>query len=178
MLVAVLGGLLGILMMIPLRRAFIVKQHGALPYPEGTACAKVLIVGEQGGSNAKTVFLGVGFGFIYQLADAGSQVLVEILEDTRERHSGLPQGGRFARAIADAPGRRLHHRAADRLGDGRRRHHDGAPDRPDDHVFRRTGFPPRWRRCSSSGSPRWSPDKSPRRTAATSVPARWRPGVS
>ena len=67
MLVAVLGGLLGILMMIPLRRAFIVKQHGVLPYPEGTACAKVLIVGEQGGSNAKTVFLGVGFGFIYQL---------------------------------------------------------------------------------------------------------------
>ena len=67
MLVAVLGGLLGILMMIPLRRAFIVKQHGVLPYPEGTACAKVLIVGEQGGSNAKTVFLGVGFSFIYQL---------------------------------------------------------------------------------------------------------------
>ena len=58
MLVSVLGGLLGILMMIPLRRAFIVKQHGALPYPEGTACAKVLIVGEQGGSNARTVFIG------------------------------------------------------------------------------------------------------------------------
>ncbi len=48
MLVAVLGGLLGILMMIPLRRAFIVKQHGKLTYPEGTACAKVLIVGERG----------------------------------------------------------------------------------------------------------------------------------
>ncbi len=67
MLVAVLGGLLGILMMIPLRRAFIVKQHGALPYPEGTACAKVLIVGEQGGSNARTVFLGFGVGFVYQI---------------------------------------------------------------------------------------------------------------
>jgi putative OPT family oligopeptide transporter len=67
MLVAVLGGLLGILMMIPLRRVFIVKQHGVLPYPEGTACAKVLIVGEQGGSNARTVFLGFGVGFIYQL---------------------------------------------------------------------------------------------------------------
>ena len=62
MLVAVLGGLLGILMMIPLRRAFIVKQHGVLPYPEGTACAKVLIVGEQGGSNARTVFAGFGVG--------------------------------------------------------------------------------------------------------------------
>lgn len=49
MMVACLGGLLGILMMIPLRRAFIVQQHGRLPYPEGTACAQVLIVGEKGG---------------------------------------------------------------------------------------------------------------------------------
>src|SRR3954466_12526929 len=71
MLVAVLGGLLGILMMIPLRRAFIVKQHGSLKYPEGTACAKVLIVGEQGGSNAKTVFLGFGVGFLYQILMQG-----------------------------------------------------------------------------------------------------------
>jgi len=66
MLVAALGGLLGILMMIPLRRAFIVKQHGTLSYPEGTACAKVLIVGEQGGSSAKTVFAGFGLAFVYQ----------------------------------------------------------------------------------------------------------------
>ncbi|HWT78135.1 MAG TPA: OPT/YSL family transporter, partial [Candidatus Methylomirabilis sp.] len=71
MLVAVLGGLLGILMMIPLRRAFIVKQHGTLPYPEGTACAKVLIVGEHGGSNARTVFLGFGVGFVYQILMKG-----------------------------------------------------------------------------------------------------------
>ena len=67
MMVACLGGLLGILMMIPLRRAFIVKQHGSLTYPEGTACAKVLIVGEQGGSSAKTVFAGFGLAFVYQL---------------------------------------------------------------------------------------------------------------
>ena len=66
MLVACLGGLLGILMMIPLRRAFIVKQHGSLPYPEGTACAKVLIVGEQGGASARTVFVGFGLAFVYQ----------------------------------------------------------------------------------------------------------------
>ncbi len=71
MLVAVLGGLLGILMMIPLRKAFIVKQHGTLPYPEGTACAKVLIVGEHGGSNAKTVFFGFGLGFLYQILMQG-----------------------------------------------------------------------------------------------------------
>ncbi len=66
MVVSVLGGLLGILMMIPLRRAFIVKQHGTLIYPEGTACADVLIVGEQGGATAKTVFIGFGVAFVYQ----------------------------------------------------------------------------------------------------------------
>ncbi|MBS0266629.1 MAG: oligopeptide transporter, OPT family [Planctomycetes bacterium] len=66
MLVALLGGLLGILMMIPLRRALIVKQHGTLKYPEGTACADVLIVGEEGGTNAKTVFTGFGLAFVYQ----------------------------------------------------------------------------------------------------------------
>src|SRR5437870_7943415 len=58
MTVAVLGGLLGILMMIPLRRAFIVKQHGKLAYPEGTACADVLTAGEKGGASAAMVFLG------------------------------------------------------------------------------------------------------------------------
>jgi len=71
MLVAALGGLLGILMMIPLRRAFIVKQHASLAYPEGTACAKVLIVGEQGGSSARTVFTGFGMAFAYQVLMEG-----------------------------------------------------------------------------------------------------------
>src|SRR5439155_10133340 len=65
MTVGVLGGLLGILMMIPLRRAFVVKQHGKLRYPEGTACADVLIVGEQGGASAKAVFTGFGLAFVY-----------------------------------------------------------------------------------------------------------------
>ena len=54
MTVSVLGAVLGILMMIPLRRAFIVKQHGKLPYPEGTACAEVLLAGEKGGASANT----------------------------------------------------------------------------------------------------------------------------
>ncbi len=66
MTVGVLGGLLGILMMIPLRRAFIVKKHGELKYPEGTACADVLIAGEKGGSTAQMLFLGFGLGFVYQ----------------------------------------------------------------------------------------------------------------
>ena len=67
MLVATLGGLLGVLMMIPLRRVFIVKQHGKLIYPEGVACADVLVVGEKGGASAGTVFGGFGLGFAYQL---------------------------------------------------------------------------------------------------------------
>ncbi len=67
MLVSVLGGVLGILMMIPLRRAFIVNQHGELKYPEGAACAKILVAGEQGGSSAKTVFAGFGVAFCYEI---------------------------------------------------------------------------------------------------------------
>src|SRR5438093_3832023 len=67
MTVAVLGGLLGILMMIPLRRAFIVKQHGKLAYPEGTACADVLTAGERGGASAVMVFLGFFVAAIVKL---------------------------------------------------------------------------------------------------------------
>lgn len=74
MTVSVLGGLLGILMMIPLRRAFIVKQHGKLKYPEGTACAEVLTAGERGGSSAKMVFVGFGIAFVHKLLAAAFQV--------------------------------------------------------------------------------------------------------
>jgi putative OPT family oligopeptide transporter len=77
MVVAVLGGVLGILMMIPLRRAFVVKQHGLLKYPEGTACADVLIVGEQGGTTAKTVFTGFGLAFVYQILMQGLKIWKE-----------------------------------------------------------------------------------------------------
>lgn len=59
---ALAGGLLGVLMMVPLRRALIVKEHGVLPYPEGTACADVLVAGERGGALASMVFAGVGAG--------------------------------------------------------------------------------------------------------------------
>ncbi len=77
MVVGVLGGLLGILMMIPLRRAFVVKQHGTLKYPEGTACAEVLIVGETGGTTAKTVFTGFGIAFVYQILMLGLKIWKE-----------------------------------------------------------------------------------------------------
>src|SRR5947199_2784489 len=66
-LVSILGGLLGILMMIPLRRALIVKEAKTLVYPEGTACAEVLISGETGGTTAKTVFAGLGVGGVFAL---------------------------------------------------------------------------------------------------------------
>jgi OPT family oligopeptide transporter len=62
---SVLGGTLGTLFMIPLRRSLIVKEHDSLPYPEGTACASVLIAGEKGGDIAKTAFAGVFFAMIY-----------------------------------------------------------------------------------------------------------------
>src|SRR5271169_576042 len=64
-LVALLGGALGVLMMIPLRHGLIVKEHGKLTYPEGTACAEVLIVGEKGGMSARTVFGGLGAGALF-----------------------------------------------------------------------------------------------------------------
>ncbi len=71
LLVALLGGIVGVLMMIPLRHGLIVEEHGKLPYPEGTACAEVLIVGEQGGTNARTVFTGFGIGVLYKLCAEG-----------------------------------------------------------------------------------------------------------
>ncbi|MGD9345258.1 MAG: oligopeptide transporter, OPT family [Candidatus Aminicenantes bacterium] len=64
---AMLGGILGILFMIPLRRALIVKEHGVLPYPEGTAAAQVLISAEEGGAKAKNVFLGLGVGVVFKI---------------------------------------------------------------------------------------------------------------
>ncbi|MBS2023172.1 MAG: OPT/YSL family transporter [Deltaproteobacteria bacterium] len=64
---ALLGGAMGVLMMVPLRRALIVNEHGNLPYPEGAACAQVLIAGEQGGDMAKTAYQGLGFAFAYAI---------------------------------------------------------------------------------------------------------------
>ena len=64
--IALLGGLLGVFFMVPLRNALIVREHGTLPYPEGTACAEVLLAGEEGGSNASTVFAGMGFAAAFK----------------------------------------------------------------------------------------------------------------
>src|SRR5262245_11284819 len=96
--VAVLGGLLGILMMIPLRRGLIVKEHGKLSYPEGTACAEVLIAGETGGTNAKTVFTGFGVGFLYKLLSGDNGFLV--FKNTPEKLIGFFKGGSIAAEIS------------------------------------------------------------------------------
>jgi putative OPT family oligopeptide transporter len=65
-MLAFAGGILGVLMMVPLRRALIVKEHGVLPYPEGTACAQVLVAGERGGKLAGLVFSGLGIGALWK----------------------------------------------------------------------------------------------------------------
>ena len=70
-LIALLGGLLGVLFMVPLRTALIVEEHGTLPYPEGTACAEVLLAGEEGGSKSKVVFAGLGIAAVYKFIADG-----------------------------------------------------------------------------------------------------------
>lgn len=75
---AVLGGMLGTLMMIPLRRSLIVKEHATLPYPEGTACAQVLIAGEKGGDFARTAYLGLGFAMLYAIFQKVFHVIAEV----------------------------------------------------------------------------------------------------
>ena len=74
-LIALFGGILGVLFMIPLRKALIVEEHGTLPYPEGMACAEVLLAGEEGGSNASTVFAGMGLGAAFKFIVDGLKVV-------------------------------------------------------------------------------------------------------
>ena len=109
--VAALGGLLGVLMMVPLRGYLINKEHGALPFPEGTACAEVQIAGQQGGSKAALLFQGLGIGALYQAFAKRTRIRpLECLASTepppqstdrRRVHSGVARG-------------RLHHRPAHR----------------------------------------------------------------
>src|SRR6476660_5176721 len=78
LILSIFGGILGTLMMIPLRRSLIVKEHGTLPYPEGTACASVLKAGEKGGDFAKTAFQGLGFAFLYAFLQKILHVTAEL----------------------------------------------------------------------------------------------------
>lgn len=98
-LVATLGGLLGVLMMIPLRRYLIVKEHGKLPYPEGTACAQVLQVGESGGSQAGKVFLGglvgAGYNFCAQILGLIQKETHQAVRAGRFEYKGAEVAGEF-----------------------------------------------------------------------------------
>ncbi len=102
MTVGVLGSLLGILMMIPLRRAFIVKQHGQLKYPEGAACADVLIAGEKGGATAQMVFAGFGLGFLFQILMQGCKLWHDEVTKKLWNDDGGLKGGALSSEMSPA----------------------------------------------------------------------------
>ena len=95
LLLALLGGIMGVLMMIPLRKGLIVKEHGKLTYPEGTACAEVLIAGEQGGAHARTVFIGFAVGAVYKFLNAG----LKLWSDVPSRVLTFFKGGSVAAEV-------------------------------------------------------------------------------
>ncbi len=86
--IALLGGLLGVFFMVPLRNALIVREHGTLPYPEGTACAEVLLAGEEGGANASTVFTGMGFAALFKFIIDGLKVVPSEVSASFKGYSG------------------------------------------------------------------------------------------
>ncbi len=87
-LISLVGGLLGVLFMIPLRKALIVEEHGTLPYPEGTACAEVLLAGEEGGAKASTVFAGLGVAAGYKFVSGGLNVFPSSVETEISGYKG------------------------------------------------------------------------------------------
>src|SRR5919198_6505867 len=89
-MLAFAGGILGTLMMVPLRRALIVKEHGVLPYPEGAACADVLVAGERGGQLAATVFSGLGVGALWKAFSWIFQLFRTVIGYSMARTSFFP----------------------------------------------------------------------------------------
>ena len=91
-LLALSGGILGVLFMIPLRRSIIVKEHGKLPFPEGTACADVLVAGEMGGKLAQKVFYGLGIAFVYKILMSLFGLWKDVPQYIFSKKSSLPNG--------------------------------------------------------------------------------------
>lgn len=87
-LIALIGGVLGVLFMIPLRYALIVQEHGVLPYPEGKACAEVLVAGEEGGSKASTVFTGLGVAALYKFIADGMKIFPSEVDFSIDAYKG------------------------------------------------------------------------------------------
>lgn len=90
--ISLVGGLLGALFMLPLRKALIRDEHGVLPYPEGTACAEVLIAGESGGAKATTVFTGLGIGALFKFIADGLKLFPSSIEKTIPGYKGAAVG--------------------------------------------------------------------------------------
>ena len=99
-LVALVGGLLGVAFMVPLRQALIVEEHGTLPFPEGTACAEVLLAGEEGGSKAGTVFSGLGIAAAYKFIADGLKVFPSEIGYDIKAYAGSSVGVQVLPALA------------------------------------------------------------------------------
>ena len=91
-MIALFGGTLGVCFMVPLRQALIVEEHGTLPFPEGTACAEVLLAGEEGGSKAGTVFAGLGIAAFYKFLADGMQLFPSEIGHAFKSYSGSQIG--------------------------------------------------------------------------------------
>lgn len=99
-LVTLVGGLLGVAFMVPLRQALIVEEHGTLPFPEGTACAEVLLAGEEGGSKAGTVFSGLGIAAAYKFIADGLKVFPSEIGYDIKAYAGSSVGVQVLPALA------------------------------------------------------------------------------
>lgn len=99
-LIALCGGILGVLFMIPLRSALIVQEHGKLPYPEGQACAEVLLAGEEGGAKAGTVFAGLGIAAVYKFIADGLKLFPSEVDYSIESYQGSGIGMDVLPALA------------------------------------------------------------------------------
>lgn len=99
-LVALVGGLLGVAFMVPLRQALIVEEHGTLPFPEGTACAEVLLAGEQGGAKTGTVFAGLGISAFYKFITDGMKVFPSEVNYDITAYKGAAVGVQVLPALA------------------------------------------------------------------------------
>lgn len=99
-LIALFGGVLGVCFMVPLRQALIVEEHGTLPFPEGTACAEVLLAGEEGGSKAGTVFAGLGIAAVYKFLADGTQLFKSEIGHAFESYKGSQVGIQVLPALA------------------------------------------------------------------------------
>ena len=99
-LVALVGGILGICFMVPLRQALIVEEHGVLPFPEGTACAEVLLAGEEGGNKAGVVFSGLGIAAVYKFIADGVKLFPSEIGYDIKSYAGSSVGIQVLPALA------------------------------------------------------------------------------